>query len=124
MTRTRIVAAALGLAVLAACDGGPTAVKAPPAAPRRDLTNQPPVAVITYTRHVIVGGMRYYLNSSGSYDPDGTITSRFWANNCYPQPESNQVTTTIDTSPDAPCDVTLEVWDDQGAIGTQEVHLN
>lgn len=123
MTRTRILAVALGLAALAACDGAPTAAKAP-AAPRRDVTNQPPVAVITYTRHVISGGMRYYLDSSGSYDPDGTITSRFWANDCYPQPETNQVTTTIDTSPGNPCDVTLEVWDDQGAIGTYEVHLN
>ena len=123
MNRIWKLAATLGAAALAACDAAPTAAK-PPASPHRDLTNQPPVAVVTWTRHVITGGMRYTLDSSGSYDPDGTITSRFWANNCYPQPESNQVTTTIDTTPSSPCDVTLEVWDDQDGYGYQEVHLN
>ena len=121
--RTRILAAAIALTALAGCDAAPTAVKAP-AAPRGDLTNQPPVAVITYTRRPISGGMRYSLNSSGSYDPDGTIDSRFWANNCWPQPESNQVTTTIDVATGGSCSVTLELWDNEGAFGYQEVILS
>jgi hypothetical protein len=122
--RTRILAAAIAITALAGCDAAPTAVKAPTTAPRRTLTNQPPVAVITYTRRPIFGGMRYSLNSSGSYDPDGTIDSRFWANNCYPQPESNQVTTTIDVATGSSCSVTLELWDNEGAFGSQEVILS
>jgi len=121
--RTRILAAALTTLALAACSDAPTASKAPAGA-RHDGSNQPPVAVISYTRRVIFGGMRYTLSSSGSYDPDGTIDSRFWANNCYPQPESNQVTTTIDVATGSSCSVTLELWDNLGAFGSQEVILS
>src|SRR4051812_31463438 len=118
MIRTRILAAAIAITALASVFAAPTAAT-PAAAPRRTRTNQPPVALITYRRRPIGGGMRYSVISCGSYDPDGTIYSRFWANNCYPQPESNQVTTTIDVATNSSCSVTLELWDNEGAFGYQ-----
>lgn len=122
MTPIRKLAACLCLAGLAGCETAPTAVRTP-TTPRRDL-NQPPVAVVTWTRHVISNGMRYSLNGTGSYDPDGTIVSYFWANNCPPQPESIQTTTTIDVADGDTCSVTLIVWDNEDAYGTYEVVLN
>jgi len=79
--------------------------------------------VVTWTRHVITGGMRYSLSGTGSYDPDGTIVSYFWANDCS-QPESTQSTTTIDVTGGGTCSVTLEVWDNEDGFGSQEVVLN
>lgn len=121
--RIRILAAALMTVTLAAWSDAPAA-SAPHAAPRKHVTNQPPVAVITYTSRIITGGKRYTLSSASSYDPDGTIDSRFWANNCWPQPESTQVTTTIDVAVGTSCSVTLELWDNEGAFGSQEVILS
>lgn len=123
-TRLLALAAVAATASFAGCDATPTALKTPGASPRHDLTNQPPVAVVTYTSRLILGGKRYTLNGSGSYDPDGTIDSYFWANNCWPQPESNQVTTTIDVATGTSCSVTLEVWDNEGAFGSHEVILS
>lgn len=122
MTPIRKLAACLCLAGLAGCEAAPTAARTPTEA-RRDV-NQAPVAVVTWTRHVITGGMRYSLNGTGSYDPDGTIVSYFWANNCWPQPESIQTTTTIDVATGDTCSVTLEVWDNEDGFGSQEVVLN
>jgi hypothetical protein len=116
--RTRLFAVA-ALAALAACDSAPTAAKAP-SSPRH-LLNQAPVAAITYTRHPFTGYMRYYLNGTGSYDPDGTIASYFWANNCPPAPESSASTTTLDVPYGTSCSVTLEVWDNEGAFGSKEL---
>lgn len=124
MTRTRILAAAIAITALAGFDAAPTAAKTPTGTPRRELTNQDPVAVVTWTRRPISGGMRYTLNGSGSYDPDGTIASYFWANNCWPQPESTQVITTIDVPTNGSCSVTLDVWDNEGAVGWHEVILS
>lgn len=116
--RSRLLALA-AICALAACDAAPTAARAPGTA-RHDV-NQAPVAVITYTQHPFTGYMRYYLNGTGSYDPDGTIASYFWANNCWPAPESSASTTTLDVPWGTSCSVTLEVWDNQGEFGSQEI---
>lgn len=110
-------------AVLAGCDSNPTAARTP-AGLRRDETNQPPVAVITWTRHLYSWGFRYSLNGTGSYDPDGTIASYFWANDCPPKPETNTVNTTIDIYWGETCRVSLEVWDNLDAFGSQEITLS
>jgi hypothetical protein len=110
-------------AALAGCDSTPTAARTP-AGPRFDGTNQNPVAVITKTKHIYTWGVRYYLSGTGSYDPDGTIDSYFWANDCPPKPEENTVTTTIDIYFGETCRVSLEVWDNLGAFGMQEITLS
>jgi len=113
----------LAVAALAGCDSEPTAA---PKGARMDLTNQPPVAVITKTppKHIYTWGVRYYLSSASSYDPDGTISDYFWANDCPPKPEENTVTTTIDIYWGETCRVSLELWDNLGAFGMQEITLS
>lgn len=121
----RIALAALfAAATLAGCDSTPTAARAPAGGPRLDGTNQPPVAVITKTKHIYTWGVRYSLSGASSYDPDGTIASYFWANNCPTKPEASTVTTTIDIYWGETCSVTLEVWDNLGAFGSQEIILS
>ena len=121
--RRLTLATLLAAAALAGCDSTPTAARAP-VGPRLDGTNQPPVAVISYTRHLYSWGFRYTLNGSGSYDPDGTIDSYFWANDCPPKPEANTVNTTIDIYFGETCRVSLELWDNLGAFGMQEITLS
>jgi len=122
--RRLTLAALFTVATLAGCDSAPTAVKAPSTGTRMDVTNQPPVAVITKTQHIYTWGVRYSLSSSSSYDPDGTITDRFWANDCPTKPESNAVSTTIDIYWGETCRVSLELWDNEGAFGMQEITLS
>jgi hypothetical protein len=112
------------VAALAGCDSAPTAARAPSNGARMDLTNQPPVAVITKTRHLYAWGYRYYLSGTSSYDPDGTIASYFWANDCPPKAEENTVTTTIDIYWGETCRVSLELWDNLGAFGMKEITLS
>lgn len=122
--RRLALATLVAAAALAGCDTTPTAARAPSQGARMDLTNQPPVAVITKTQHIFTWGIRYTLSGSGSYDPDGTIASRFWANDCPPKPEEITVTTTIDIYWGETCRVSLELWDNEDAYGYTEITLS
>jgi hypothetical protein len=118
------LAALFAAAALAGCDSAPTEARAPTAGARMNGTNQPPVAVITKTRHLYSWGFRYYLSGTSSYDPDGTIASVFWANDCPPKPEVITMTTTIDIYWGETCRVSLELWDNLGAFGWTEITLS
>ncbi|MFL5539803.1 MAG: hypothetical protein ACJ8J0_12460 [Longimicrobiaceae bacterium] len=120
------LAALFAAAALAGCESAPTTARAPADGARMDETNQPPVAVITKTppKHIYTWGVRYYLSSASSYDPDGTIASYFWANDCPPKPEANTATTSIDIYWGETCRVSLELWDNLGAFGMQEITLS
>lgn len=122
--RRLAIATLVAAATLAGCESAPTASRTAAPGARMDGINQPPVAVITKTQHPYPWGMRYYLSGASSYDPDGTIASYFWANNCPSKPEASTVTTTIDIYFGETCSVTLEVWDNLGAFGSKEITLS
>lgn len=124
MRSIRALLTALSVTVgVAACADTPTAGAAPEAEPAFSSTNTPPVAVITSTGSQLVvqfpngsSGRRFFLTAADSYDPDGTVTSWWWSSDCINNPTvPGSETYTLEVYTGETCDVSLRVWDNDGA---------